>query len=250
MRAPASWLRAWGVTRSMVIYYGQVWRWRRMDRFYGQFIQPGDLCFDVGSHVGNRVRSWLSLGASVVAIEPQPDFMRILQLLYARNERVHLEPIGIADEPGTLQLHISRATPTVSTFASGWIDEVQSSPRWSSVVWEDRVEVEVRTLDQLIETYGLPAFCKVDVEGFEPTVLAGLSQPIPALSFEYVPASLEGTLACIEHLCSLGPYRFRTSRVETMRWVQDDWIEAEQIREQLLALGPDAPSGDVYAKLS
>ncbi len=244
----SSWTRAWGVTRSMAIYYGQVWRWRRMDEFYGQFIQPGDLCFDVGSHVGNRVRSWLSLGARVVAIEPQPDFLRILEILYGHNDRVQIEGIGIADAPGTLQMHISRAAPTVSTFASDWIEEVQATERWAGVAWEDRVSVEVRTLDQLIEAHGLPAFCKVDVEGFEPTVLAGLSQPVAGLSFEYVPEALDGAVACIEHLCSLGEYRFRTSRVETMRWVEDEWLEQRAMCDRLLALGSEASSGDVYAR--
>ncbi|HHO53444.1 MAG TPA: FkbM family methyltransferase [Deltaproteobacteria bacterium] len=220
-----------------------------MDRFYGQFIQPGDLCFDVGSHVGNRVRSWRSLGATVVAIEPQPDFMRILELLYGRSEHVHLEAIGVADAPGTLELHISRAAPTVSTFASGWIDEVASTERWSGITWEDRVQVEVHTLDQLIEAYGPPAFCKVDVEGFEATVLSGLSQPIAALSFEYVPEALDVAVACIEHLSTLGSYRFRTSKVETMRWVEDDWLSAGQMCDQLSSMGVEASSGDVYAKL-
>ena len=51
----------------------------KLKRFYGQFVKEGDLCFDIGAHNGNRTSTWLSLGARVVAIEPQPRFFQYLQ---------------------------------------------------------------------------------------------------------------------------------------------------------------------------
>jgi len=36
------------------------------------------------------------------------------------------------------------------------------------------------------DEYGLPHFCKIDVEGFEEQALAGLSRPLPVLSFEFI----------------------------------------------------------------
>ena len=41
-----------------------------MDRLYRQFVRSGDLVFDVGAHVGDRVASFRRLGARVVAVEP------------------------------------------------------------------------------------------------------------------------------------------------------------------------------------
>ena len=58
-----SWAERWGIWRSLLLYYGVPFRQRRMRRLYAQFIKPGDLCFDVGAHVGNRLRAWDSLGA-------------------------------------------------------------------------------------------------------------------------------------------------------------------------------------------
>jgi hypothetical protein len=37
-----------------------------------EFIRPGDLAFDVGANIGDRTDLMLSLGANVVAFEPQP----------------------------------------------------------------------------------------------------------------------------------------------------------------------------------
>ena len=71
--------RAYGIARSLVMYHGVPGRHRKMVRFYGAFLGPGDIGIDVGAHVGSRVRAWRALGARVIAVEPQPDFTRILR---------------------------------------------------------------------------------------------------------------------------------------------------------------------------
>lgn len=238
----------YGVARSLVIYWGQPWKRRRMDALYRRFVSPGDLCFDVGAHVGNRVRSFLSLGArQVVAVEPQPAMLGVLRWLYGRRSEVIIAPIGLSDRPGKLVLHTSSRSPTVSTFDRSWIEELSKDSRWDGVVWDGQVEVEIKTLDQLIEQYGEPAFCKIDVEGLEEHVLKGLSKPIRGLSFEYLPAARERALRCVDHLASLGRYTFLTSPGESHRFAQaEPWKEAE-LRSFLSALQPGDPSGDVYA---
>ena len=68
--------------RSLRIYYGNRARAAAMDRLYREFIRPGDLVFDVGAHVGDRIASFRRLGAKVVAVEPQHAMAGILRLLY------------------------------------------------------------------------------------------------------------------------------------------------------------------------
>ena len=70
-----------GIVRSLCIYYGDRSRAVAMDRLYGRFVQPGDLVFDIGAHVGDRVASLRRLGARVVAAEPQPAPVKVLKLL-------------------------------------------------------------------------------------------------------------------------------------------------------------------------
>jgi hypothetical protein len=43
--------------------------------FYRQFIRPGDLCFDIGANVGHKTEMFLSLGARVISVEPQPQLI-------------------------------------------------------------------------------------------------------------------------------------------------------------------------------
>ena len=60
------------LSRSLRIYHGDKERHAAMDRLYGAFLSPGDLAFDIGAHVGDRISSFRRLGARVVALEPQP----------------------------------------------------------------------------------------------------------------------------------------------------------------------------------
>ncbi|TVR34803.1 MAG: FkbM family methyltransferase [Spirochaetaceae bacterium] len=238
-----------GLLRSLVVYYAIPWRWSRMRRFYRHFINSGDLSFDIGSHVGNRIHTWLSLGARVVAVEPQPSCAALLRAFYARNQRVTLVQAAVSDSGGHRVLHVSRRHPTLATVSARWVQRAADTPGFSHVEWDSTVRVPSLTLDQLIERHGQPAFIKVDVEGHEDRVVASLSRPVRALSFEYLPADLTVALACIDHLESLAEYRYNLSAAESMRLQFNNWLDAQTLRRHLSSLGAGTLSGDVYARI-
>lgn len=246
MTRAASWL---GVARSLAMYHGVPFRGRRMARLYGQFVPPGALCFDVGAHVGSRVRTFRRLGARVVAVEPQATFVRMLRRLYGRGRDVIVLHVALGRAPGRARLFVSERAPTVTTLSRAWIDEVRRDPSFQGVRWSEGAEVEVRTLDSLIDEFGVPAFVKIDVEGFEAEVLAGLSRPLPALSFEYLPAAREIALECVERLAGLGDYRYNWSSGESLVLGETVWLDAEGIRRFIASRTLGSGSGDVYARL-
>ena len=237
-----------GLARSLVIYYGNPYKLRRMRRFYAALIRPGDLCFDIGAHVGNRLWAWTSLGAQVVGIEPQPICMRFLRRWYGKHPAVTLIEAAVGAVPGRQPLWISAQTPTVSTLSRRWIDEVQQAASFAHVRWAEGQAVEVTTLDALIAQYGEPHFCKIDVEGYESEVLRGLSRPLPALSLEYLPATPTPALDALVRLTHLGDYRFNWSVREEHKWQAAQWLTAEGMATILSRLPIDAPSGDIYAR--
>ncbi|MEN3304331.1 MAG: hypothetical protein V7603_533 [Micromonosporaceae bacterium] len=244
--------RAWGIARSLAIYHGVPGRRRRMVRLYGEFLGPGDLAFDVGAHVGSRVRAWRRLGARVIAIEPQPDCLRVLRLFFGRDPGVTIVPLGVGARAGRARLALSTATPTVSSMSPDWIETVATDRSFAKVRWDRSVEVEVATLDDLIAVHGAPAFCKIDVEGFELDVLAGLTRPLRGLSFEYLPMAHDAALAVLSRVEQLGAqpggYLYNYSPVETMRLASERWLDAAELVRLLEQFRPLGRSGDVYAR--
>lgn len=236
-----------GLLRSLLIYYAKPFQLQRMGAFYASLIHRGDLCFDIGAHVGNRIKVWSDLGARVVGVEPQPACMRVLRSLYGRAANIHLVEEAIGATTGQMTLHISPTNPTVSTLSSQWINAVRKVDSFAAVRWEEEVTVKVTTLDDLILRYGVPAFCKIDVEGFEAEVLAGLSQPLRLVSFEYIPAAREIALNCIARLGALGDYRYNWTRGEAHHWQAPAWVSADELCAALAAMPLDGASGDIFA---
>lgn len=212
-------------------------------------MSAGDLVFDVGAHVGDRSAAFAGLGARVLALEPQPQLLPVLRRAVRDAGDVTVIPSAVGAEAGEARLRLSSINPTVSSLSSDWMAAVtRENPGFSSVSWDDEVLVPVTTLDALIAEHGVPAFCKIDVEGFEAAVLAGLTQPVPALSFEFVPGTESIALACVERLSQLGDYRYNVVLGEQRAFRLPDWQPGDAIRRWLQTHGR-RQSGDIYARL-
>jgi FkbM family methyltransferase len=237
------------IIRSLRIYYGDKSRAAAMDRLYGALVRRGDLVFDVGAHVGDRVASFRRLGARIVAVEPQRAMVKVLQLFYGRRADVTIEAVAVGRKVGTTGMMINADNPTVSTASHAFVSAARDAQGWETQRWTSPVAVPLTTLDALIGKHGEPAFIKIDVEGFEQEALEGLTRAVKALSFEFTTIQRDIALACIERCVTLGYQRFNAALGESQRFVKPDWVDAEEIAGWLSELPHAANSGDIYASL-
>jgi FkbM family methyltransferase len=238
-----------GVIRSLRIYYGDRRRRGALDRHYARFVGSGDLVFDIGSHVGDRVAAFRRLGARVIAVEPQPALATTLRLFYGRDKAVTVEETAVGRTAGITALKLNLDNPTVSTASEAFIAAAHDAPGWEGQHWIRTVEVPVTTLDALIARHGAPRFIKIDVEGYEAEALAGLSAPVAALSFEFTTIQRDVARACIARCAAIGYGAFEASLGESLAFVHGRKLAADEIGDWLMGLPDCANSGDIYATL-
>lgn len=237
-----------GLIRSMVIYC-RPGRQAALQRLYAPFVPAGSPVFDIGAHLGDRSRAFAALGATVIALEPQEQLFPWLRRLCRRYPQITTLQMAAGASEGVARLAVSSSNPTVSSMANDWRRDVPARQAgFRGVRWDAAQTVPVCTLDQLIRRHGCPAFCKIDVEGYEAEVLAGLSQPIDALSVEFIGGMPVPTHRCIDALEALAAYRYNVIVGEGRHFLFADWQSPQAIRRWLDRDSASVASGDLYAR--
>jgi FkbM family methyltransferase len=216
-------------------------RWlfrRRAIAHYQGLLKPGELVFDVGAHHGEWTDVFVKVGMRVVAFEPQPE------LAAALAKRVTVEAVALGRGEGTTELTFGiSGADGLATVDPTWPVRLSRSGRFQSGMWSGRLWVRVSTLDAMIDRHGVPSYCKIDAEGSDAEILAGLSQPLPLVSFEYLPEGRDLLERCVAELRRLGAYEFAVS--PGLSFDLSGWVSASKIPTLL----DNQDHADVYARL-
>ena len=196
--------------------------------WYARLITPGQLVFDVGANRGQSSEIFIQLGARVVAFEPQLDLHSEIRQLCKNSPMLTLEAYGIGDREETRRLYLTE------------YDQVASlRDDWEGIRLGES-DVQISTLDKQIEHYGLPDYCKIDVEGWELKVFEGLNHAIPLISFEYhlSPAEVVCAISVLDRLALLGDYHCNLKKADSEDFTLSNFLPLSQFR----ALFPESLS--------
>lgn len=211
--------------------------------FFKSIINQGDLVFDVGANHGAKTEHFLSYGAKVIAIEPQDNCLRILREKYSNNSNVVVIGNGLSSRMEKKTMLISK-NDIISTFNKKW-----KTGRFSNGSWDSEQKVDMITLEYLIKQYGVPKFCKIDVEGYEYEVIKGLKSKIKIICFEFSEEFFDDALKIIHYLLIIGYKKFNFVNGDNPFFANNNWLEKNDF-VKTMNIDPERKSfwGDIYAK--
>lgn len=222
-------------------------RYKKSVRFFSKYIKKGDLCFDIGGCFGDITQIFLDLQATVVCVEPQQICLDILDKKFSKNKSVHIIPKAVSNKKASAVLFTSSIEPAIATLSSQWKNQSRFSKNFKL---SKKQKTETTTLDDLIKEYGIPKFCKIDVEGFEKNVMLGLTQKIPFISFEFTQELLTEALDNMNYLSKLGSARFNCMLGGSTNLLFKNWQTKERLFEQIVKQEDKYLMGDIYARLN
>lgn len=110
-------------------------------------------------------------------------------LLNGLDRRVQIHPYALSDQEGRLDLYVDPESTGVSTL-------LPTEMRRSSGAYREKAQIEARVFDEEWSFFGVRALVKIDVEGAELKVLAGMQNFIVTnkliLQIETTPETREG----------------------------------------------------------
>lgn len=218
-----------------------------MHAFYGSIIKKGDLVFDIGSNNGERAMVFEKLGARMVCVEPQEKCVALLRKYFGQNKDVVIVDKACGAAPGTGEITICDEADTISSMSEKWMKTGRFSKEFH---WEKKQKVDITTLDLLIEQYGVPALCKVDVEGFETEVLKGLHRKTGILSFEFTEEFIDDAATCMNLLDALGTTTYNYCLEENMFYELPQYISRAELLQSIKAKFKGDLWGDIYVKFA
>ncbi len=210
--------------------------------FYRSLIPDNTLCFDVGANIGEKSEVLSTLGAQVVAFEPNPLVIPELKARCGKSRNWEFLAVGLGSKTAVLNFYARKAHGS-----SGFIKDWQ-------VGIIDSFHVPVITLDDAIKFFGVPYYCKIDVEGWELEVFKGLTYSIPLISFEFHlnDQNIQNTISCLERLGHFGSSSVNITPSETFSFYYKEWVPLNQFLEwfpgDLKKVLPGDPYGDIFIR--
>lgn len=148
-----------------------------------KILNPGDILWDVGANVGT-VSSYFAHPrfqlSELHSFEPNPTPLNTLRSLLTNHPSAKVHPFGLGNKDETVSMDVSSGETSCTGTIKRDLDQEKS------------IQIHIRNGDNFRDEFklGCPNVIKIDVEGFEPDVFAGIGGTIaqcrPVIIFEHI----------------------------------------------------------------
>jgi FkbM family methyltransferase len=156
---------------------------RALSNFVSNFVKPGDLCFDIGTHKGYftlQMAQKVGSTGRVYSFDPDPNAFEILEQNrnYNKFNQVVLNHIALADKKGTCEFFLNNYLGHSSRFPNEY-----AAPNVST-----KISVPTTTLDAYVAENNITpeqhkiSFVKIDAEGSEPLIISAMGATMEKFS--------------------------------------------------------------------
>ena len=202
---------------------------------FGEFVGPSDLAFVFGDQTGAITGALDAMNVKTISIQPFSNYYNHLSKLFPADSCVVL----VHEDVGAFH----------TEFYHNGIYEKHILPYSSNLTAQETQEyVIITTLDELIQRYGVPAFCHISGEGFEPELMKGLNCSIHTIGFTFYAYSSEKTTEILRRLLHIGDYEFNWKTSTDGKFISKNWLNAKELHQSMSSYGKRIYAGEIYAR--
>ncbi len=164
--------------------------------FYKKVLKKKDqLIFDLGANLGDKTHIFLSFSKNIICYEPEEDLVKKLKLRFRKYKNIIIRNYVVIDQVKNINFFSVKGNESHSSILEGYINNFEDLKN-TQVTQKKK---DTTTLNEEINLYGIPYYCKIDCEGSEKLILKDLSHKIKIISFEAnIPTFYQETIDIIK----------------------------------------------------
>lgn len=167
-----------------------------------------NLIMDVGAHMGRDTQYYLGLGYNVVAVEANPECVWSLRddfNVEINDERLRVIHTAISTYKGTIDLITNNKNSALSTV---YPERAERNKLWGAV--NSTVLVPCNTFENILRSWGIPYYLKIDIEGADHLCLEALEKFKDRPSYVSTEVDFDNYKSALATLHRLGYDKFKT----------------------------------------
>jgi len=202
--------------------------------------------FDIGANLGRWSLANVNKCDRIIAIEASP--ITFNRLIYeCQNDKITLVNYTICNNRQRDITFYHATCDVLSTINKDWLTNEKS--RFYKQPYME-MSCKTKSIDNLIQDYGVPDLIKIDVVGGEYECISSLTSKAQIICFGWVSETNSTNFKCIDHLFNLGYKQFYLQYKDDYLFIPQDgqYYDINTIKIILLNTIPKRDWGMIWCK--